>query len=151
MLAFSSSKPVCGVPTLAALAYSARLEARLICAVIPVGVGDAVYAGLYRPVKNTVEQIGDYYTGDIKGLAERVTGPAVLVGSGATQLVRILGTLTEAKLKAVEALPSGVAVAFLAQERLARDESDDALSLTPLYLKESTAKVFTNKYVEMKA
>jgi hypothetical protein len=37
-------------------------------------------------------------------------------------------------------------VASLAAIRLARGDSNDALSLTPLYLKESTAKVFVNKY-----
>jgi tRNA A37 threonylcarbamoyladenosine modification protein TsaB len=50
------------------------------------------------------------------------------------------------KVKSLEAQPSGAAVACLASIRLAQGRADDPLSLTPLYLKESTAKVFVNKY-----
>jgi tRNA threonylcarbamoyl adenosine modification protein YeaZ len=145
MLAFSTGKPACGVPTLAALAYSARHEAPLICPIIPVGVGEAVYAGLYHQVNDSVEQIGDYYTGDIKGLSELITGPAVLAGAQAQKYARMLEQYSRKNIRAFEALPSGAAVARLALERLSRGRSDDALSLTPLYLKESTAKVFVNR------
>jgi tRNA threonylcarbamoyladenosine biosynthesis protein TsaB len=145
MLAFSADRPVCGVPTLAALAFSVRHEAPLICPVIAVGVGDAVYAGLYRPVNDTIERIGDYYIGDVKGLSSMITGPAVIVGTGVLPYARLIEPSGE-NLKAVEALPSGAAVACLAAIRLALGDTDDALSLTPLYLKESTAKIFVNKY-----
>jgi len=146
MLAFSTSKPVCGVPTLAALAYSARHEAMPICPVISVGVGDAVYAGLYHPSDDTVRQAGDYYIGDTKGLSELITGPAVLVGAEVQKYAALIEKQSGKKLKTVEALPSGAAVACLALERLSHGEKGDALSLTPLYLKESTAKVFVNQY-----
>jgi hypothetical protein len=46
--------------------------------------------------------------------------------------------------------PAGASIAFLAALRLARGEQDNPLSLTPLYLKESTAKVFVNKYAASK-
>jgi tRNA threonylcarbamoyladenosine biosynthesis protein TsaB len=147
MLAFSTGRPVCGVPTLEALAFPARQEAPLICSVIAVGVGDAVYAGLYRSVKNNIERIGDYYIGDVKGLSSLITGPAVIVGSGVAKYIDTIESPSNVKIKAIEALPSGAAIASLAASRLGRGESDDALSLTPLYLKESTAKVFVNKYV----
>ena len=52
----------------------------------------------------------------------------------------------ESLIKAVEAAPDGAVVARLAGRRLTRGERDDTLALTPLYLKESTAKAFTNKY-----
>ncbi len=147
-LAFSADRPVCGVPTLAALAFSVRHGAPLICAVISVGVGDAVYAGLYRTVKDTVAQIGDYYTGDVRGLSTLITSPAVIVGSGVQQYTHLIELKSGIKVRAVEALPSGAAVASLAANRLERGESDDALALTPLYLKESTAKVFVNRYLK---
>jgi tRNA threonylcarbamoyladenosine biosynthesis protein TsaB len=146
ILAFSANRPVCGVPTLEALAFSARLEAPLICPVISVGVGDAVYAGLYRPINDTVARIGDYHIGDVKSLSPLITGPAVIVGLGVMSYTRLIEQESGKRLKAIEALPSGAAVASLAAIRLARGESDNALSLTPLYLKESTAKVFVNKY-----
>jgi tRNA threonylcarbamoyladenosine biosynthesis protein TsaB len=145
MLAFSTGKPVCGVPTLEALAFPVRRESSLICSTITVGVGDAVYAALYRPVKNTVARIGDYYIGDVKGLSSLIAGPAVVVGSGVAKYVDLIKPST-GKIKAIEALPSGAAVAALAVIRLSRGYSDDALALTPLYLKESTARVFVNRY-----
>jgi tRNA threonylcarbamoyladenosine biosynthesis protein TsaB len=146
MLAFSTGKPVCGVPTLEALAYSARHEASLICSVISVGVGDAVYAGLYRPEDSSIKRVGEYYIGDVKGLTDLITQPAVLVGTGVQPYARIIKQASGIKVKAIETLPGGAIIASLAAGRLNRGESDDALSLTPLYLKESTAKVFINKY-----
>lgn len=146
MLAFSTGKPVAGVPTLQALAYGARHESSLICAVISVGTGDAVYAALYRPENNAVRRIGEYYVGDVKGLTALLTGPAVLVGNGSQAYTRIVKQESGMNIKAVEATPGGAAVACLAEQRLELGEKDDVLSLTPLYLKESTAKAFVNKY-----
>jgi tRNA threonylcarbamoyladenosine biosynthesis protein TsaB len=147
MLAFGTGKPVCGVPTLEALAFPAREEAQLVCSVISVGVGDAVYAGLYRPVQNTVARIGDYYTGDFSKLSMLITPPAVIVGLGVAKYIDLIKPLT-GKIQAVDTLPSGAAVAALAAIRLERGESDDALALAPLYLKESTARVFVNRYLK---
>lgn len=142
ILAFSTGKPVAGVPTLEALAYSARHESALICAVISVGTGDAVYAAGYR----SGTRVGEYYVGDVKGLTRLLTGPAALVGNGSQAYTRIVKQESGMNIKAVEATPGGAAVACLAEQRLERGEKDDVLSLTPLYLKESTAKAFVNKY-----
>jgi tRNA threonylcarbamoyl adenosine modification protein YeaZ len=49
-------------------------------------------------------------------------------------------------IKAIENEPAGAWIANLAAMRFERGEKDDPLALTPLYLKESTAKVFVNKY-----
>jgi len=146
MLAFSTAKPVCGVPTLEALAYQTRSESDLVCAVISVGAGNAIYAACYRPVNNSVDRIGEYYVGDVKGLAGMITDSAVLVGKDAEQYARTLKQESGVRLEAVEAVPDGAAAASLAARRLARGEQDDVLSLTPLYLKESTAKAFISKY-----
>lgn len=146
MLAFSTGKPVAGAPTLEALAYAARHESSLVCAVISAGTKDAVYAALYRPDNGAVSRIGEYYVGDVKGLAGVITGPVVLIGTGAEVYARIVEQESGIRVKAVEAAPGGASVACLAARRLERDERDDVLSLTPLYLKESTAKAFVNKY-----
>jgi len=146
ILAFSTGKPVAGVPTLEALAYASRHESSLICAVISVGTGDAVYAAMYRPENNAVSRIGEYYVGDVKGLTGMITGPSVLIGIGSQEYARTVKQESGIKVKAVEAAPDGASVACLAARRLERGEEDDVLSLTPLYLKESTAKAFVNKY-----
>jgi hypothetical protein len=53
-------------------------------------------------------------------------------------------------ITAIENEPAGASVAYLAALRFAGGKQDDALSLTPMYLKESTAKVFVNKYLKNK-
>lgn len=145
MLAFSMDKPVCGVSTLESLAYHARHESGRICAVIHAGTGENTYAAFYVPAGEDITMDGDYYYGDIKDLLVTINKPAVLVGQGTESYTKGRDS-SPVLIKTVEAAPDGAVVALLAARRLARGESNDTLALTPLYLKESTAKAFTNKY-----
>jgi tRNA threonylcarbamoyladenosine biosynthesis protein TsaB len=147
MLAFSSGKPVAGIPTLEALAFTARGQSLPVYAVISVGVGEAVYAARYNIKDEEISREGDYFIGDIKGLAAQINESCIIVGHGATSYVETIARVSGIVVKSMAAKPGGAAVALLAEQRLTRDESDDALSLAPLYLKESTAKVFVNKYI----
>jgi tRNA threonylcarbamoyladenosine biosynthesis protein TsaB len=145
-LAFSTGRPVAGVPTLRALAYGVRAQAPLVCAVIPAGTGDTVYAAFYRTAGGTVDLEGDYYVGGIEELKEKVPEGAVVVVGESVYGRNVPGKLGSLGVRIVTAAPGGAAVATLAAARLEKGESDDALSLEPLYLKESTAKAFTNRY-----
>jgi tRNA threonylcarbamoyladenosine biosynthesis protein TsaB len=60
------------------------------------------------------------------------------------------GDFIKLPVKAVENEPDGAWVACLAALHFERGKGDNPLSLTPLYLKESTAKVFINKYAANK-
>jgi tRNA threonylcarbamoyladenosine biosynthesis protein TsaB len=146
MLAFSSGKPVCGIPTLEALACTAHGQSLPVYAVVSVGVGDAVYAARYHVKDDMVKREGEYFIGDIKGLAALITTPSVLVGNGTTSYAVKVTQESGIEVSAIEATPGGGSVAILAARRLAPGDSDDALALAPLYLKESTARVFVNKY-----
>jgi len=149
ILAFSTNKPVCGVPTLEALAYSARDEASLICPIISAGTRDMVYAAFYRARDGNVDRTSEYYVGDVKGLSAMVKEPTVFVGSEAESYSRLISQeigSSKIRIRTVEAVPSGSAVARLASVRLEQGKSDDVLSLTPLYLKESTAQAFLGRY-----
>jgi tRNA threonylcarbamoyladenosine biosynthesis protein TsaB len=149
ILAFSADKPVSGVPTLEVLAYNARNIPGIICPIINAGAGDTVYAALYRTTDGTVSRIGEYYVGDIQGLSEIIKEPTVFVGTEAQtyrQLIRQALGSPNIALEAVEGVPKGATSALLAAIRLKRGENDDVLSLAPLYLKESTAKAFVNRY-----
>jgi tRNA threonylcarbamoyladenosine biosynthesis protein TsaB len=146
MLAFSADKPVAGIPTLEALAYGLHGDSRLVCAVISVGAGDAVYAACYRPENKALSRVGDYYVGDVGGLAALITEPAIMVGTESSSYARIVARKSGVAVEAVEARPNGVAVASLAMLRLVWGERDDVLSLAPLYLKDSTAKAFVDRY-----
>lgn len=144
MLAFSAGKPVAGVPTLEALAYGVFSEGMPVCSVIGAGTGDAVYAACYRLTSGNLSRTGDYYTGDVTGLTGLLTKSTVLVGTRAWKyLVQISGVKDVA---VIEAAPSGANVARLAARRLEKGDRDDVLSLTPLYLKESTAKAFARPH-----
>ena len=149
ILAFSTDKPVCGVPTLEVLAYQTRNIPALICPIIDAGARDTLYAAFYRNKNDAVSRVGEYYVGDIQGLSEMIKEPAVFVGAEAQTYCQLIGQTLDSPdlgLKAIEDVPRGSTVALLAATRLERGENDDVLSLAPLYLKESTAKAFVNRY-----
>lgn len=147
MLAFSTGKPVAGIPTLEALAYGARKESGIIYAVSSAGIKDTVYVARYCVVKNNIIREGDYFAGTVGDLAAMIKGPVALVGSGVNHYRDLIITRDGSlKIGTKEAVPGGAAVACLAAGRLEQGKNDDVLSLTPLYLKESTARAFVNKY-----
>ncbi len=149
VLAYSTGQPVSGVSTLEVLAYNARNMSALICPIIDAGTRDTVYAAFYIARNGTVNRTGEYYVGDIHGLSEMVKEPTVFIGSEAKIYSELIGRELGAAgigIAAIEDVPRGAAVALLARARLERGENDDVLSLTPLYLKESTARAFVSRY-----
>ena len=148
ILAYSTNKPVSGVPTLEVLAYQARSMSALICPIINTGAGDTVYAAFYRTKDGTVSRTGEYYVGDIQGLAKMVKKPVVFVGAEAQAYSQLISQALGSPdgIRAIKDVPRGATVALLAAARLECEKNDDVLSLAPLYLKESTAKAFVNKY-----
>jgi tRNA threonylcarbamoyladenosine biosynthesis protein TsaB len=154
MLAFSAGKPVVGIPTLDALAYQVKIsntttDNSMVCAVIAAGVKDMVYAALYNVQGDEPVRKGDYFAGEAQKLGELVVDMATLAGDGAEHyrdLILENNQVLGKSISALEIQPSGASIALLAGLRLARGQSDNPLSLTPMYLKESTARVFVNKY-----
>lgn len=149
MLAFSTGCPLAGTPTLELLADNVREMGAPICPVIYAGTGDMVYAAIYRAGNGVLTRVGDYYVGDIQGLLDTVREATVFLGSGAQRyrdlIDRTLGSLSiDAEVSV--GIPMGATAARLAVSRLESGQSDDVLALQPLYLKESTARAFVNKY-----
>ncbi len=145
ILAYSTGKPMCGVPTLEVLAYSARNNRGQICPIIYAGTRDTIYAAFYRSQNGAVSRVGDYYVGDLPGLSKMIKESTVIVASEAESYRRLIGQSIGSAgidIKAVGGVPRGATVALLAAVRLERGESDDVLSLEPMYLKESTARAF---------
>ncbi len=147
MLAYCTGRPIKGISTLEVLAYRARDSQKLVCPIIDAGAGGAVYAAFYRLGNGEVHQIGDYYVGDIPGLAGLIKEPTVLVADEAPKyrdmMLHYIPTNT---IEAMQGTPSGAAAALLAAAHLESGEHNDTLALAPLYLKESTARAFVNKY-----
>ena len=149
ILAFSTNKPIFGVSTLEVLAYSAGNTSCLICPIIDAGTKDTVYAAFYRTTDGAVTKVSEYFVGSIQGLSEIVRESVVFVGSGVQAYGKLISQMlgsTGIDVKAMEDRPKGSTVAMLAATRLEHGETDDVLSLTPLYLKESTAKAFQSRY-----
>ena len=149
ILAFSTNKPVAGVPTLEALACAAGNISATVCPVIDAGTKDTIYAALYRVKNDTISRVSEYYIGDVPGLARMAKEPIAFVGSGLNSYRQPIGQVFGSpsdNIRIIEGSPRGAVVALLAASRLERGESDDTLSLEPLYLKESTAKAFINRY-----
>ncbi|MCJ7605889.1 MAG: tRNA (adenosine(37)-N6)-threonylcarbamoyltransferase complex dimerization subunit type 1 TsaB [Dehalococcoidales bacterium] len=149
-LAYSTGKPVSGVSSLDALGYVGRDQDRLVLSVISVGAGGAVYAARYRPEEGTITRVGEYYSGGVQELTPLLTEPVVLLAQDAQAYADMIHEYTDVEVTAIEARPYGSTVACLAEIRLEKGQADDVLALTPLYLKESTARVFVNKYAGRK-
>jgi len=148
ILAFSTNKPVSGVSTLEVLANNARNIPVLICPIIHAGTRDTVYSGFYRMKNGSVTRVGEYYVGDIQKLLETVREPVVFLGSGARVYHDLIAqTLDPLSVydKSIEEVPKGSTLALLAAARFEHGQSDNVLSLEPLYLKESTARALPGK------
>lgn len=149
ILAYSTNKPVCGVPTLEVLAYNARNIPALICPIINAGTKNMVYAAFYRMKNDTIIRVSEYYVSDIQKLLEMVKEPTVFIGSGAQLYSNLIGQTFSSlniNVKVVEDVQKGSTAALLAVARFERGQSDNVLSLEPLYLKESTAQAFLGRY-----
>jgi tRNA threonylcarbamoyladenosine biosynthesis protein TsaB len=147
MLAYCTGKPIKGISTLEVLAHRACDSKGLVCSIIDAGAGDAVYAAFYRFRNNAMQQINDYYVGDIPGLAGLINEPTVLVADDAQKYRgEILNYTPTNTIEALQSAPGGAAVALLAAAHLESGAPDDTLALAPLYLKESMARAFVNKY-----
>lgn len=147
ILAYAMNKPICGVSSLDALAYQARDIPILLCPLIDAGK-ENVYAAFYRPQGETIAKESEYYVGDIKGLLKTIKEPVLFLGKAAYLyrqiIVEELGPLANYKDEAGD-VQKGYVIALLALPRFERGESDDPLSLSPLYLKESLAQALLAK------
>ena len=149
IFAYCTGKPVKGISTLEVLAYGARDCHTLICPIVDAGARETMYAAFYRSGNNGIHQVGDYYVGDLPGLTEMIKEPVVLVAADVPRYRNVMSQLLKSiTIEALENAPSGAAVALLAAARLQSGEHDDTLALAPLYLKESTARAFVNKYLK---
>ena len=147
ILAHATGKPICGVSSLDALAYQARDIPTLICSLIEAGK-ETVYAAFYRPQKGMVARVGGYYVGDIKSLLGGIKEPTLFLGSAAYSyhevIVKELGPAANYRGKLADT-QRGSSIALLALSRLEKGESDEPLSLAPLYLKEAAAQALARR------
>lgn len=136
-LALATGKPLCGVTSLEALAHQGRYAGALLCPTIDGGRGSGiVYAALYRPRGGVPCREGDYYMGGIDRLLRGVGEPCLFLGDAAGLYRQAIEAAGISSPGIVVGRPRAGDMAVIAAQRLQAGEADDALALSPLYLKE---------------
>lgn len=146
-LAFATGRPVVGVPTLDALAWSLPFCAYPVCPILDARKNE-VYAGVYRTRDGRLEVLEAARAVAPAALAEglraRADGPVVFLGDGVgpfgDTLTDILGERARLAPAALR-LPSAVTVGELGSRALARGEVVDPADLRPFYLRPSEAEL----------
>ncbi len=146
-LAFATGKPLMGVPTLDALAWTLPFAAPLVCPILDAKKGE-VYTALYRTAAGRLERLSAYRALDPRRLGEELAEEpqrrVVFVGDGVSPSQPLLSSmLGEAACFAPPALrlPSAVSVGELARMALDRGETADPATLVPLYVRRSEAEL----------
>jgi tRNA threonylcarbamoyladenosine biosynthesis protein TsaB len=152
-LAFATGRPVAGVPTLDALAWTLPFCAYPVCPVLDAKKGE-VYAALYRTLEGEPEVVEAARAVAPETLAEELaqatTGPVVFLGDGIPAIEAAARTALGGRVRLPPAglrLTSAVAVAELGARLLARGEGADPSALVPLYLRPSEAELARERRV----
>lgn len=137
-LSLARRVPIVGVPTLDIVAHPHMTQRLQIWAILQAGRG-RICAGHYVRHKGRWRRRGDYHLTTIEELCDQITAPAFLCGEVDSNDV----TLVRERLgpEAIIATPAASLrrAAYLAElgwERLARGDSDDPSTLSPIYLQQ---------------
>lgn len=137
-LALAQGLPLVGIPTLDLTAHPHTTQKLPIWAILQAGRG-RICAAYYTRRKGQWKRRGDYQLITLEKLCDQVTEPALFCGEigiqGTEQLRKQLG------LQIIIATPAASVrrAAYLAEmgwERLSKGDSDDASSLSPIYLQQ---------------
>ncbi len=134
-LAFGSTRKIIGVPSLDVLANGLVSPSLPVCPILDAKQKN-VYAALYRMQDGALMRQGEFYLGPLEGFLPQLVQGRIVLGDGAALYrERILAHCPDVQLAPPEAwLPRAATLGRLAQERLARGQSDDPATLVPLYL-----------------
>jgi tRNA threonylcarbamoyladenosine biosynthesis protein TsaB len=146
-LAFATGKPLVGIPTLDALAWTLPFAAYPVCPILDAKKGE-VYTALYRTLEGRLCRLSPYRVVDPRTLADELRrdpgGPVVFLGDAVAPFAEVLvGALgTAARLgPAACRLPSAASLGDLAVQALDRGERADPAALVPLYVRRSEAEL----------
>jgi tRNA threonylcarbamoyladenosine biosynthesis protein TsaB len=145
-LAHATGKPLIGISTLEALANRHRdPTAALTCPMIDAKRGE-VFAQFFQFGSDSIfaVPVGEAMVLAAPKLLEHISQPTLFLGDGALRHRELIqNTLGERAIFAppTRMLPSAEEVALLALRRLARGETDDPMTLEPIYLRKSDAEL----------
>lgn len=144
-MAYAQNKPVCGIPTLDALAYSVNDFNGVICPMIDAR-NDHVYAAVYRKKDGDFSRVSDYFAGPVSDLAailEEYSEDVLILGDGASIHHETLEkSVTGHVCQADSALfvPRAACTALLAEKQAQRGNVLNPFELVPFYLRKSQAE-----------
>jgi tRNA threonylcarbamoyladenosine biosynthesis protein TsaB len=135
-LAMALKVPLLGIPTLDATAYAHFREVLPVCAVLPAGRGRWCLA-FYQTMAGNWQRRSDYALLNLDGVVDALKEPTLVCGELGAHLTETLRT--RAPSQAIVASPAAAMrrpgyLAELAWQRLSCGESDDPVSLAPIYL-----------------
>jgi tRNA threonylcarbamoyladenosine biosynthesis protein TsaB len=135
-LALACSLPIVGVPTLDVVAQPHMAQRLPIWAILQAGRGRICVAQYVRR-KGEWRKKGDYELTTLEALCDQVEGPALFSGEIEAQDIELirqkLGLIVMIASPA-SSLRRAAWLAELGWRRLARGDSDDAATLSPIYL-----------------
>ncbi|MCL4394702.1 MAG: tRNA (adenosine(37)-N6)-threonylcarbamoyltransferase complex dimerization subunit type 1 TsaB [Chloroflexi bacterium] len=142
-LTLGSNARLVGVPTLDVVAYAHACDGSPLWALVPAGRGRYCVAR-YRGVPGSTERVSDYALVETEGLIELALGrgeggvdaPLLFCGEIDAELRRQLVDRLGGRVRVAPPAASVRRAGYLAEiawARLARNEFDDAASLSPLY------------------
>jgi tRNA threonylcarbamoyladenosine biosynthesis protein TsaB len=143
-LAFSVGKPIAAVITLDALAFQFPYARTLICSMLNARK-KAVYAALYRAGQNgAVVRVSDYTVISPLDWLCHITEPCLFVGDGMAEygslIKQKMGLLAHFAPPFLNTIRASV-IASMGMERLKNEETDDAKTLVPFYIRPSDAEI----------
>ena len=146
-LAFATGRPVAGVPTLDALAWSLPFCAHPVCPILDARKNE-VYAAVYGTRDGRLEVQQPARAVAPATLAEELRrsteGPIVFLGDGVAPFAPVLADMLGGRARLAPAalrLPSAATVGELGGWALARGDRTDPAALLPLYLRPSEAEL----------
>jgi tRNA threonylcarbamoyladenosine biosynthesis protein TsaB len=135
-LALACSLPIVGVPTLDVVAQPHMAQRLPIWAILQAGRGRICVAQYVRR-KGQWRKKGDYELTTLEALCDQVEGPALFSGeieAQDTELIRQKLGLVVMIASPASSLRRAAWLAELGWRQLARGDSDDAATLSPIYL-----------------
>ena len=139
-LAYALDKPIVGICTLDIVAFNLRGAERPVCAMLDARRNE-VYAAIYSPPSHRCSEV---MCVSVEQLSAAIQEPCLLVGTGTQayrdQIERFLGD-RGIFVEPAFALPRASLLAQLALPRFARGDTDDAMALTPLYVRRPEAEM----------